>query len=288
MENLVSIITPYYYGGTYMNGLLETVEKNALKCKEINAGIELIIVNDSPEEKVELPAGDYEFQIRIINNEKNVGIHKSRSQGVLHALGKYVLFLDQDDVLSEYAVFTHLKRISQSDVSVGNGYIQKNGKFLNIFKNSYVHKLACELKPILYYNTLIMSPGQCLIKKESIPYHWMNYSMTINGADDELLWILLLKAGSRFCVNSEYTYYHMETGKNLSDNHAAMCQSGVQGIEDLHLNEVLTEREIYIYTTRKNMKIERYKKSIVHRIFGYFKSIPITLYCMWIYFVKLL
>lgn len=76
----ISIITPFYKGNKYM----ENYFKNIKKIKEKN-NIEIIIVNDSPEEKIIINEDISELKIKIIENEKNYGIHKARVIGLLHA-----------------------------------------------------------------------------------------------------------------------------------------------------------------------------------------------------------
>ena len=62
--------------------------------------IEIILVNDFSTDNTLLTIQklkDEDTRIKIINNEKNMGILYSRSMGVLKAKGKYTLALDQDD-----------------------------------------------------------------------------------------------------------------------------------------------------------------------------------------------
>jgi glycosyltransferase involved in cell wall biosynthesis len=62
--------------------------------------IEIILVNDFSTDNTLLTIQklkDEDPRIKIINNEKNMGILYSRSIGVLKAKGKYILALDQDD-----------------------------------------------------------------------------------------------------------------------------------------------------------------------------------------------
>ena len=81
---LISIITPFYCGNSYMAGFYQMVEKAA---KEFLAqgqerSVEVIIVNDSPWERVELPENEsHSFRLIVIDNKKNSGIHQSRVNG---------------------------------------------------------------------------------------------------------------------------------------------------------------------------------------------------------------
>ena len=43
----------------------------------------------------------YKKKIKIINNKKNLGVGYSRNKGILESKGKYIIFLDSDDILIE-------------------------------------------------------------------------------------------------------------------------------------------------------------------------------------------
>ena len=44
-------------------------------------------------------------RIKIINNKKNMGIYYSRTEAVLNSKGKYILYLDSDDMISNPYLF---------------------------------------------------------------------------------------------------------------------------------------------------------------------------------------
>ena len=124
---LISIITPFYCGNSYMAGFYQMVEKAA---KEFLAqgqerSVEVIIVNDSPWERVELPENEsHSFRLIVIDNKKNSGIHQSRVNGLEKAAGEYVLFLDQDDEISGDCLCTQIKAARGADLVLGNGIFE--------------------------------------------------------------------------------------------------------------------------------------------------------------------
>ena len=94
----VSVIIPIYKGNGYIESLLNKIEKNY---QESQKEIEVIFVNDYPDEEI-IVGSQHDFPIRIINNEMNQGIHQTRINGLKKAIGKYILFLDQDDEISDF------------------------------------------------------------------------------------------------------------------------------------------------------------------------------------------
>ena len=64
--------------------------------------VEIILVNDCSTDKSTEICGFLSEQypeVRVINNEKNLGVGISRNKGIKFANGKYIIFLDSDDEL---------------------------------------------------------------------------------------------------------------------------------------------------------------------------------------------
>lgn len=223
----ISIIVPFYNGNKYLNKIKSMVYNN-LQTLGTKMAIELIIVNDSPWVSINKSLFNKEndgFSMQFVELRENIGIHGARVQGIKASSGKYILLLDQDDEISDNYLKSQLNSIGDSDVSVSNGfrYIKNDKK--KIYINQQSQK---KIKSIFYYAYLenrILSPGHCLIKRDSIPTEWMQYKLSRNGADDLLLWILMLSKKRRFAVNPEYLYKHIDTGNNTSNNDNEMAKS---------------------------------------------------------------
>lgn len=285
---IVSIITPFYKGNNYMKKLSHSIELNAKSCKKNNINIEHIIVNDSPGEKVnETASSSHFYKTVILNNSKNVGIHQTRINGLNIASGKYVMFLDQDDYIFPDAIFSLACKIMNADICVGNAYMCRGNRRTTCYRNHIVQKLASSKNVILYYNTLMLSPGQCLIKKDAISSRWKRNVMSINGADDEMLYLSMMVDGKKFAFNNQIVYQHNDTGNNLSSNYSDMCKSGIHGLKKLKFNEVLSKKKYNTYIRRRKMVIDRYGRGIKKRILLYFRNVDVSIIDMFIYILRL-
>lgn len=198
------------------------------------ADVELLLVNDSPEESVSLDDINeiYKYKILILCNKQNRGIHYSRVHGLKEATGEFVTFLDQDDVIADTFLFSQLSHIKKNeDVVVANGLAE----YASYNKVLYRYALMqWTVKYIWFYakfDCRIISPGQCLIRKNSIPEIWTKKIMTKNGADDYFLWLLMLSQGKRFGINRESLYTHVYTSVNASHNKAEMKASVMEVLE---------------------------------------------------------
>lgn len=268
MERLVdkmhiSVITPVYHGNKYLDGYMKMMSKAAWEF--VNAGdnntVEVILVNDSPEVPIEFDkalAGG--FSIKIIENEKNMGIHYSRINGLKQCTGDYIVFLDHDDSISKHCLTSHMEVIGDCDVSVGNGIFEIDGDRVPIFGNRHSQNYAIQEESYIWLRDFIVSPGQCLIKKSSIPEYWMDNILEHNGTDDYFLWLLMLHNGCKMCCNYKAIYMHRDTGVNVSSDEEKMFESTEEMLEMLDRNvdypkeklELIRRRIYYKHIDRSN------------------------------------
>ena len=240
MSVAISVIIPWYQGQRYLPGLLSMMERNAAILRdEAGKEMEVLLVNDSPWENLETELKkqkniEVAYRLKVMTNPKNSGIHATRVNGLSAAEGEFILFLDQDDRISDRCLLSQYSSIGDADFVIGNGYDgeQDGGRHL-IFESPAAHAAAGDLKCQYYYNNLIRSPGQVLIRRSSIPAYWSEQIMKNNGSDDAFLWILMLCSGARAVINKEIVYEHVYTGENSSSNNEAMLQSQIEVEEKL-------------------------------------------------------
>ena len=115
-------------------------------------------------------------RINLYVNQENKGIFYSKTKGVLHAKGKYVMILDEDDMYVQNNAFSTLYQIAEKDKldilgfsSLVTNFELKNPVFIHYFE-----------KPILY---------QPKIMSLSVGY---TYERKINRFGD-VLWIYFIK-----------------------------------------------------------------------------------------------
>lgn len=202
------------------------LERNLIY-KVTDFDIELIFVNDSPDEVIgadELKSCPAITPLLIIN-EKNKGIHYSRVEGLKRARGKYILFLDQDDRIADNYFESQLKRIGRNDVIAANGAAQYSD-YEKVLYRYWI--MQWTIKHIWFYvkfDNRIISPGQCLVRRSSIPAIWTENILECNGADDYFLWLAMLSQRKKFGINREVVYTHKYTSVNASSDKETMQKS---------------------------------------------------------------
>lgn len=246
MNDKITVITTYYKGKKYLRNLCETIYKNKKNLETLNVSVEYLIINDSPWDNIVIPAEFSEkgLDIRVYNNQANIGIHGSRINGVQKSTGNYILMLDQDDIISDDCLKEQYLRIGNADIIVCNGYKELAQTEKKIYKDRI--KLSLVKKPEFYLKAAnqIVSPGQCLIRKNSIPSEWMKYRIIHNGSDDLFLWLLLFAGKKKFVTNKKLLYRHNQVGTNLSNNQRDMCISDNEMCDISEKNQLLPESYI--------------------------------------------
>lgn len=253
----VSIIIPIYKGNSYIPSLLKMIDNNVNNCKE---EIEVLFINDYPQDTL-LITGNHNYDIKVINNVINQGIHQSRVNGLNKARGKYILFLDQDDEISDYYLESQLSLIHDGDLCICNGIMESSDSNCLIYKNNRSQDYLTKQIGFIKVRDLIVSPGQCLIKKDSIPDYWLNNVMSVNSADDYYLWLLMINDKRKFVVNHNVLYTHKYTGENVSGSIDQVHKSNLEMVELLKgycksLDIKLLKRTIvYKYDMKQNGKL---------------------------------
>lgn len=100
---LISIIIPYYKTYEETTKLLKVL-KPQLKQTEV-----ILIDDGCHEERLD------QYDINVIHLEENHGLSYARNQGIKNAKGKYIVFVDSDDLVSSDYIETILAKIKTSD-----------------------------------------------------------------------------------------------------------------------------------------------------------------------------
>lgn len=175
-EILISVIIPVYNVEQYVIECLESV------LHQQDETIEIILVNDGSQDRSEdlcqRKLMEYpEHKIKMIS-QPNQGLSVARNNGLCLAKGKYVMFLDSDDMLSDNA-FAKLKesieRYQSVDVFFFDARIQdetdEKTEKVNYTRENKVDSIVVTGKEYFctyYLNPLIVSACMCLYKTEFI------------------------------------------------------------------------------------------------------------------------
>ncbi len=210
-DGKVSIIVPIYQGKKYIQKLIKMAEICQEKTQN-QVKIELILSNDDPYEKLEESLFSDTITIHILNTEINRGIQAARIRGFEAANGDFVVFLDQDDILYPDYINSQLSCIGDADAAVCR-CIHENQQFYNADRK---FEEVISKDYMMQKGNPIISAGQVLIRRASIPKVWTENIMKTNCADDYLLWLCMTAQGAKFALNQDILFEHVVHGNNLS------------------------------------------------------------------------
>jgi len=127
--DLITVIIPYFKKKKFIAKTLKSVTSQSYK------KIEVIFVYD----ETSLVDLNYiknlvkkDKRIRLFINKKNLGAGLSRNKGIKHAKGKYISFLDADDLWKSKKLERQLEIMKLSTVIIRKSILKKNDIFPNI------------------------------------------------------------------------------------------------------------------------------------------------------------
>lgn len=233
----VSIIVPIYHGKQYISRLVQMAEA----CQEISGdSLELVLSNDDPKRDIEENIHSDIVSIIVLNTKINRGIQDARIQGLKASSGEYIVFLDQDDILYPDYIRSQLICIGEADAAVCR-CIHENKQFYNA--DMRFEEMVSE-EHMLTKGNPIISAGQVLLRRKSIPEIWTENIMKTNCADDYLLWLCMTAENAKFALNQNILFEHTVNGRNLSLDYKRMILSLDEMYDILSKNKVFDEEKL--------------------------------------------
>lgn len=152
MENLVSIIMPSFNTAKFIAESIRSVQSQTY------TNWELLIVDDCSTDNTDDVVKDFlaDTRIRYIKNEKNSGAALSRNRALREAKGRWVAFLDSDDLWHPEKLEKQIAFMEK------NGYkftctdyrIQLNGQWLPYIYTSPNKITEFKMKNYCYFSTI--------------------------------------------------------------------------------------------------------------------------------------
>ena len=164
----VTIIIPVYNAEKTIEKCISSVLNQTYKNLEI-----LVIDDGSKDNSFEVIKSIDDPRIKAIK-KKNEGVAVTRNKGIKMALGKYIMFIDNDDFIDEDYVETHVNNIKDNDIVI-SGYRRPNeeGKII----------LELKLEDIPYSKMLVFAPWAKLYRKDFLIKNNIQFLDTNIGED---------------------------------------------------------------------------------------------------------
>ena len=127
-RDLVTVVVPSYNSEKYIEDSLRSV------LKQTYDNFEIIVIDDcSTDNTVEIIKSLKDNRIKLIVNTSNIGAALSRNKAIKNASGKYIAFLDSDDIWLPEKLEKQLKFMKENNYffSFTDYRVCRNGKWDN-------------------------------------------------------------------------------------------------------------------------------------------------------------
>ena len=216
MKPKVSILIPVYKAEKYISKCVQSV------LGQIYDNIEMVIVDDaSPDNSMAIvdnliesngltPTGtDNGLSIKIIHNERNLGIAATRNKLMDNATGDYILFVDSDDYIEFDAVESLVGVAEKTGCDIVKcGYFEVKGNNVRtVSQKPWKDKTDLLKQHIKAWNS-IEAMWQLLIKRSMIEKHQIRFAEGINASEDHLMMIKLYFYANSIADGEKPVYYY--------------------------------------------------------------------------------
>lgn len=280
---LVTVIIPIY---NIYEFLIEAID--SVLNQNFNS-VEIVIVNDGSDDaatkEIKKICTSYSEKVKLID-QKKTGQALARFNGIKHAKGDYIIFLDADDILMPNSI-NHLVSTLQNNP----GYIASYGTKTNLYHDGKVKFVLPTNDQAVTGNVLsallkgvpLLSNGNICIKKEFIEK--VNFPSGIYNGEDWITWCRLASLGD-FIFAGEQLVLKIRTHQNNTSGNVLKKPSLLFKMldyvfEDSYFINLIGEKKIKEYKTIHRNHINRhlfytfrdnkqYFRAIKHRILKYF------------------
>lgn len=219
-EKLVSIIVPVYNAGVYIEETIRMVEKQTYQEWELilvddcSSDNSKAVIEEYLQKRNSLEEGMRRQEIRLLVKQQNEGAAMARNTGMEAAKGRYIAFLDADDIwlskkLSKEMTFMEKQQASFvfSAYEFGDENAKGTGKIVHVpEKLTYRRALS---RTVIFTTTV-------LLDRKKIPAELL--SMPNVKSEDTAFWWKLLKNGIVACGLDEVLAIYRRPAKSLSSN----------------------------------------------------------------------
>lgn len=213
MDELISIIVPVYNAEKFIRETMDCVIAQTYPCWEL-----LLVEDGSRDNSVEIIEtyirDSGEERIRLICQPENMGAAKARNRGLQEAKGRYIAYLDADDLWLPEKLEHELAFIREKDaafVFTGYEFADENGKGTGkIVHVPETLNYRQALSNTTIFTTTVMFDTQ-KIPKELL-------EMPVIKSEDTALWWKVLRNGYTAFGLDENLVKYRRPGKSLSSN----------------------------------------------------------------------
>ena len=210
INDLISIIVPVYNAEKFIKETINTVLEQTYQ------NWELILVNDcSTDNSVKIIKKCKDKRVKLVNNKTNSKAAITRNNGIKEAKGRYICFLDADDLWDKEKLEKQINFMKEKDCAFSfTGYEFANAEGTPNGKKVYIpNKISYKqaLKNTTIWTSTVMFDMNKLTKED------IYMPNVARGQDTATWWKVLKKIDYAYGLNEILSFYR-RTNDSLSAN----------------------------------------------------------------------
>jgi len=212
---MVSLVMPAYNCAAYVEEAIDSVLAQTYK------DLEIIVVNDAATDSTADILRRYEQQglIRVVTHSVNQGLAAARNSGIRAARGRYVTFLDSDDVWRPEKLEYHmsiLQRRPEIALLSNDGMVFQDGEDV-VFPPL---PETPELRPVnwtqLLFGSCPLSASNAMVRRDALEEVGL-FDGRLRAAEDRDLWMRLARRFPAYEASGVVHGYRRHAGNMTGD-----------------------------------------------------------------------
>lgn len=269
MDNpLISVIIPTYNSAKWICDAVDSVINQTYK------NIEIIVVDDgSTDNTASLLNNKYGNTILYIYQE-NSGPSKARNTGIVNAKGKYVQFLDADDILLPNKITLQVQCLESnpeySAVYSDFEYLVEKGGLIVTVSSPKYFKESYATGDIFgrFLNGNFIVCHSLLLKLEDIKLVGL-FNENLNACEDFDLWLRMAAHEHKFFFLDNVLLQYRNTPDSLSSNNTKLINGSIYAVRNIR-NYLKSKMSL---TKAKDVEIKTSLSTFhSHAAYSYFKD----------------
>lgn len=195
----VTVLLPVYNAAQFLCEAIESILSQSY------TDFELLIVNDgSTDSSNEIVSSFIDSRIRVLRNEKNIGLIASLNRGIAEAKGKYIARMDADDVSLPNRLQQQVAMMEKdSGIAVLSSFVDfmnVDGEITGTWSTDREATSEGEIRKLMMRTNCIAHPT--VMMRANVVRKYL-YNPKRKGAEDWDLWMRMLADGQRIAKMPE-------------------------------------------------------------------------------------
>lgn len=222
---MISIVIPVYNVEDYLERCFQSLKLQSYK------NFEVICVNDGSTDQSEMIIREWinkkDINLQLINIE-NQGVSVARNIGLNNANGKYVCFVDSDDMLSPWYLEHMLRSLEENEKCqlaickrkiISDDYGKNDVSYEEIKEEAYKYEcfLSLDILKMMLYHNISAGIWNVMVKRDFMVDLGMKFEEGYAYSEDlEMVWKLALNSSYIVLLDEKLYLYRVRDGSAMS------------------------------------------------------------------------